>query len=79
MKRRVRVFRGKDQQYYFAVIGDNGETIAQSEGYTRYDDAVNTVAEYYRGWDIEGHGSELTVYPITTTTEVEERPVDESS
>lgn len=37
---RIEVFPGKDAGYYFRVVAANGETIAQSEGYTRKADAI---------------------------------------
>lgn len=40
---RVRLFRSDaNQQWYFSIIGDNGEIVASSEGYSRRIDAEET-------------------------------------
>jgi uncharacterized protein YegP (UPF0339 family) len=31
----------KDSHFYFDIVGDNGETVASSEGYVRRIDAVD--------------------------------------
>lgn len=31
----IRVFKGKDGQFYFQIISPNGQVFATSEGYTR--------------------------------------------
>ena len=31
---KIEIFKGKDEQFYFKVIAENGQTIAISEGYT---------------------------------------------
>lgn len=51
-KRKIRVFAGIDDQYYFAVVGDNGEIIAQSEGYTEMTSAMDTIEEYFDDFDV---------------------------
>lgn len=38
------LFKGKDDQYYFNLKADNGEIIAQSEGYTSKQSAENGIA-----------------------------------
>jgi uncharacterized protein YegP (UPF0339 family) len=30
----VQLYRGKNKQWYLRLVGANGETLAQSEGYT---------------------------------------------
>jgi uncharacterized protein YegP (UPF0339 family) len=37
----IEVFQGNGGQWYFHVKGDNGEILAQSEGYTRKSDALD--------------------------------------
>ena len=34
-------------RYYFRIVGDNGETIAQSEGYTQRHSAVEVLNKYF--------------------------------
>jgi uncharacterized protein YegP (UPF0339 family) len=41
---RVPTFRTR---YYFRIVGDNGETIAQSEGYTQRHNAVEVLNKYF--------------------------------
>ena len=41
---RVPTFRTR---YYFRIVGDNGETIAQSEGYTQRHNAVEVLNRYF--------------------------------
>jgi uncharacterized protein YegP (UPF0339 family) len=44
---RVVVFRSdKNEDWYFRVIADNNEIVANSEGYTRRIDAVNMAKEF---------------------------------
>lgn len=31
---KIKIFKGKDDQFYFKVLASNGEPIAISEGYT---------------------------------------------
>lgn len=31
---KIKIFKGKDEQFYFKVLAENGQTIAVSEGYT---------------------------------------------
>ena len=50
--RKVRLFLGEDRQWYFIVIGDNGETIMLSEGYKRADDPHDTIETYLKGWTV---------------------------
>jgi uncharacterized protein YegP (UPF0339 family) len=39
---KARVWRSnKNSQFYFDIVGDNGETVASSEGYVRRIDAVD--------------------------------------
>jgi uncharacterized protein YegP (UPF0339 family) len=35
LKKGIRVWKGADGQFYFSIIGPNGQVIAVSEGYTR--------------------------------------------
>jgi hypothetical protein len=39
-------------EYYFRIKADNGETIAGSEGYTRKDDMMDTLDEYFGDWNL---------------------------
>jgi len=50
MTRRARfeVFRGEDGQWYFRVVGGNGEIMSQSEGYTTRSNARRAVATFRR-------------------------------
>lgn len=41
---RVPTFRTR---YYFRIVGDNGEVIAQSEGYTQRHNAVEVLNKYF--------------------------------
>jgi uncharacterized protein YegP (UPF0339 family) len=36
----IEIFQSNGGQWYFQVKGDNGEILAQSEGYTRKSDAL---------------------------------------
>jgi hypothetical protein len=40
-------------RFYFRVVGDNGEIIAQSEGYTQKHNATEVVARYFHDWPLE--------------------------
>jgi len=35
------------ERYYFRIIGDNGEIIAQSEGYTQRHNAIKVLNRYF--------------------------------
>ena len=35
------------ERYYFRILGDNGEVIAQSEGYTQRHNAVEVLNRYF--------------------------------
>lgn len=48
----VELFRGADGDWYFTVRAGNGEAISQSEGYSRKDDALDTLAGHYPGLPI---------------------------
>lgn len=37
------IFKGQDKQFYWRLVGKNGETICVSEGYTRRSSAIKTV------------------------------------
>jgi uncharacterized protein YegP (UPF0339 family) len=39
---KARVYKGRDDLWYFRIIGDNGEIVAQSEAYRRRKDATDT-------------------------------------
>ncbi len=34
------IFKGEDKQWYWRLVGKNGETVASSEGYTRRANAI---------------------------------------
>jgi uncharacterized protein YegP (UPF0339 family) len=34
-------------RYYFRILGDNGEVIAQSEGYTQRHNAIEVLNKYF--------------------------------
>lgn len=59
--RRIRLFRGMDNEWYFTVVGDNGEPIAASggESYPRKDDALDTIIKYWPGWNIVDADDEI--------------------
>lgn len=40
---RIQVFQNDDEQWYFRLVADNGETVAQSEGYLDKQDALDTI------------------------------------
>lgn len=44
MAKSYKVFQGKDGQWYYSILGENGEVMATSEGYTRHRDATRGVA-----------------------------------
>lgn len=41
------LFQGADEQWYFRILAANGEQIAASEGYTRKDDARDTLLTHW--------------------------------
>ena len=43
-KAKFDLFPGEDGQFYFNLVASNGQVIAQSEGYTRKDNALNGIA-----------------------------------
>ena len=47
---RVPTFRTR---YYFRIVGDNGETIAQSEAYTTKQAAIDTLNRYFVTFPLE--------------------------
>lgn len=60
-RRIIETFRSENGQYYFTILADNGEPIAQSEGYLNLRDMMDTLEKYFDGWDI-------TVRPAGVTT-----------
>ena len=44
MSKSYKIFQGKDGDWYFNILADNGQVMATSEGYTRHRDAVRGVA-----------------------------------
>lgn len=44
-RRRIELFEGKDKQWYWRLLGGNGEKMAQSEGYTRKSGAIQGIAD----------------------------------
>lgn len=51
-RRKIRVFLGQDDQFYFAIVGDNGEIVAQSEGYEEVTSAMDTITKYFDDYDV---------------------------
>ncbi len=41
------VFKGADAQWYWNIVGGNGEIVAQSEGYTRRSTAKRGLKSFY--------------------------------
>jgi uncharacterized protein YegP (UPF0339 family) len=52
LRRRLRIFQGKDFNWYFVVVGNNDLTIGLSEGYIEKSSAIATIENYYEGWMI---------------------------
>jgi hypothetical protein len=50
-KRHIKTFRGEDDRWYFTIVADNGEPIAQSEGYEDLRDMFDTLEEYFQSWN----------------------------
>lgn len=48
------IFKGKDGQFYFRVKGDNGETLAVSEGYVSRSNAERGLKTLQEAWDRDG-------------------------
>ena len=46
---RVPTFR---EQWYFRLLADNGEIVAQSEGYTSKQSATDVLKRYFRDWTV---------------------------
>jgi len=57
----IEIFEGIDEQWYWRAVAGNGEIVAQSEAYTRKDDAESAAEDTFPG--VEQH-------------EVEADPVD---
>ena len=47
----VRAIRFKTR-YYFRLLGNNGEIIAQSEAYTAKHNAVKILSQYFPSWEV---------------------------
>ena len=47
---RVPTFR---ERFYFRLVGDNGEIVAQSEGYTQKHNVNEVVGRYFPGWPVK--------------------------
>lgn len=47
------IFKGKDGQWYYRVKGDNGETLAVSEGYVTKANAERGLETLQSAWDDE--------------------------
>lgn len=43
MAKSYKIFQGKDGDWYFNILAENGQVMATSEGYTRHRDAVRGV------------------------------------
>lgn len=41
------------QEYRFRLLGNNGEVIAQSEGYTSKQSATKTLRQYFPGFEVK--------------------------
>lgn len=41
-----------EYSYFFTLIGDNGEIVAQSEAYTQKHNAVEVLAKYFPNFDV---------------------------
>lgn len=40
---KIKIFKGKDEQYYFKVVASNGEVVSISEGYTTKQNCLNGI------------------------------------
>jgi uncharacterized protein YegP (UPF0339 family) len=47
------LFRGKNDDWYFRIIADNGEQLAMSEGYRRKIDAQKTAEQFVDEIEVE--------------------------
>lgn len=51
----IELFKGKDGQWYFRLIGDNGEKLAVSEGHVNRIDVIAVINRYFaKGWTVRG-------------------------
>jgi uncharacterized protein YegP (UPF0339 family) len=58
-RRRVQVFQGEDKQWYWRLVGGNGEIMAQSEAYSRKSNAIRGVKDALKiAPDAEVEGNE---------------------
>lgn len=40
-------------RFYFRLVGNNGETVAQSEGYTQKHNITEVLAAYFPEWEVK--------------------------
>jgi uncharacterized protein YegP (UPF0339 family) len=49
----IRIAKGDDSDWYFTPLGGNGEPLAQSEGYTERNDAIEAASALLPGVEID--------------------------